>query len=49
MAVDLIRLFTKGIWYTRALSEGIEIIAPLEVSVDVQTFEVTAEFVYEDH
>lgn len=48
MAVDLIRLFTRGIWYNPTLVGRFEIIAPIEVAVDTETVEVTAEFIYED-
>lgn len=39
-------LFTRGKWFNKRI-HGVEILAPLEVAVQQETFEVTVEFIYE--
>jgi hypothetical protein len=48
MAVDLLALFTKGIWINKNIAGRFEILAPIEVAVTKDVFEISVDFIYED-
>ena len=49
MAVDLLALFTKGIWLNKRISGNVEILAPIEVAVSKDVYEISVDFIYEDN
>lgn len=49
MAVDLLAIFTKGLWKRRGTEQrALEVIAPFDVQVETQAFEVTVDFIFEE-